>query len=87
KATRDATVAGLVQDDSGKAVAGATVSVVGGESGETSATGSFLLKTNAAAGQVVRLHAEKRGYATVDQDHPAGREPVTIILRAERPRR
>ena len=87
KAARDATVAGLVQDDSGKAVAGATVSVVGGESGETSATGSFLLKTNAAAGQVVRLHAEKRGYAAIDQDHPAGREPVTIVLRAEGPPR
>ena len=82
-----ATVAGQVQDDSGKAVAGATVSAVGGEAGETSATGSFLLKTNAAAGQVVRLHAEKRGYAAVDQDHLAGREPVTIVLRAERPRR
>jgi hypothetical protein len=83
-AARDATVTGLVQDDAGRAVSGATVSVVGGESGETSATGSFLLKTNAAVGQIVRLHAEKRGYAAVDQDHPAGREPVTIVIRADR---
>jgi hypothetical protein len=84
KAARDATIAGLVQDEAGRAVAGATVSVVGGESGETSATGSFLLKTNAAVGQVVRLHAEKRGFAGVDQDHPAGREPVTLVMRIDR---
>jgi hypothetical protein len=84
RVARDATVTGLVQDDAGRAVAGASVSVVGGESGVTSATGSFLLKTNAAIGQIVRLHAEKRGYATVDQDHPAGREPVTIVIRTDR---
>jgi hypothetical protein len=73
KSARDATVTGLVQDDTGRAIPSAAVSVVGGESGDTSPTGSFTLKTNAAVGQIVRLHAEKPGYAAVDQDHPAGR--------------
>jgi hypothetical protein len=77
---RDATVTGMVQDDTGRAVAGASVMVVGGESGTTLPTGSFTLKAGAAAGQIVRVHAEKDGYAAVDQDHPAGREPVTIVL-------
>jgi hypothetical protein len=86
KSSRDATVTGLVEDDRGRAVVGATVSVLGGESGETSANGSFTLKTNAAAGQMVRVHAEKRGHRPVDQDHPAGREPVTVVLAAERSR-
>jgi hypothetical protein len=84
KPARDATVTGLVQDDAGRAIPGAAVSVVGGESADSSPTGSFTLKTNAAVGQIVRLHTEKRGYAATDQDHPAGREPVTIVLRAER---
>jgi hypothetical protein len=77
---RDATVTGMVQDDAGRAIAGATVTVIGGESGATLPTGSFTLKAGAASGQIVRVHAEKDGYAAVDQDHPAGREPVTIVL-------
>jgi hypothetical protein len=70
KSARDATVTGLVQDDEGRAIPSAAVSVIVGESGDTSPTGSFTLKTNAAVGQIVRLHAEKRGYAAADQDHP-----------------
>ena len=59
KSNRDATVTGVVQDEQGRAIADATVHVVGGDSAETSATGSFTLKANAAVGQSVRLHAEK----------------------------
>jgi hypothetical protein len=86
-AARDATIAGVVQDDSGRAIAGATVTVVGAESGSTSAAGAFRLKAGAAVGQTVRVHAEKAGYSAVDQDHPAGGEPVTIVLAVMRPRR
>jgi len=81
---RDALINGLVQDDLGRAIAGATVNVVGGDSGTTSPTGSFTLKAGAAIGQMVRVHAEKTGYAAVDQYHPAGRAPVTIVLAAAR---
>jgi hypothetical protein len=84
KPSRDATVTGLVEDDRGRAIPGATVSVLGGESAETAANGSFTLKTNTAVGQMVRLHVEKSGYRAVDQEHPAGREPVTVVLAAER---
>lgn len=77
---RTATVTGLVQDDAGRTVGGVTVTVVGGESGMTSAAGTFTLRAGAAAGQVVRLHAEKPGYTPADQDHPAGAGPATIVL-------
>jgi hypothetical protein len=90
KPSRDATVTGLVEDDNGRAIGGATVSVLGGESDESSANGSFTLRTDTAVGQIVRLHVEKPGYRAVDQEHPAGREPVTIVLasdRGPRPRR
>jgi hypothetical protein len=81
----DAIVSGLVEDDSSQAISGATVSVLGGETGSTTANGTFTLKANAAVGQEVRLHAEKPGYQPIDQDHPAGRAPVTIVLARVRP--
>jgi hypothetical protein len=80
---RDATATGMIQDDAGRALAGATVSVLGGESTVTAEDGSFTLKANAAAGQTIRLHAEKKGYQAVDQYHPAGTDPVTIVLPKE----
>lgn len=86
-AARDAAISGIVQDDAGHAIAGATVSVVGGESGTTSPAGAFTLKAGAAVGQTVRVHAEKDGYAAGDQDHPAGQEPVTIVLAESKTRR
>jgi hypothetical protein len=79
-AARDAVVSGLVEDEQSHAIGGATVSILGGESGVTKADGSFTLKANAAVGQTVRLHAEKAGYQPVDQDHPAGRGDATIVL-------
>jgi hypothetical protein len=80
KANGNATVSGLVEDNAGHSVPGATVTALGGESGVTTPNGTFSVKTNAAAGQQVRLHVEKDGYRAVDQDHPAGREPVTIVI-------
>jgi hypothetical protein len=80
KSNPNAVVTGLVEDESGAAVPDAAVSVLGGEAGVTSANGTFTLKTNAPVGQQVRLHAEKAGYNPVDQDRPAGPEPVTIVL-------
>jgi hypothetical protein len=79
-AAHDAVVSGLVEDDQSHAVAGATVSILGGESGLTKPDGTFTLKANEAIGQEVRLHAEKPGYLPVDQDHPAGRGDATIVL-------
>ena len=79
-AARDAVVSGLVEDDQLHAIAGATVSILGGESGLTKADGTFTLKANTAVGQTVRIHVEKAGYNPVDQDHPAGRGDATIVL-------
>ncbi len=84
-AARDAVVSGLVEDDQSHAIGGATVSILGGESGLTKADGTFTLKANTAVGQQVRLHAEKTGYQPVDQDHPAGRGDATIVLTPLRP--
>ena len=77
-----ATVRGIVVDGSGKAILGARVSVVGFESETvvTRAGGNFLLPAHAANGQQAQLHAEKAGYAAVNQWHPAGDEPATLVL-------
>jgi len=80
KSVRDAIVSGLVEDDHSSAISGATVSILGGETGLTGPDGTFTLKANAAMGQEVRLHVEKAGYQPVDQDHPAGRGEATIVL-------
>jgi len=80
KADGSATVSGLVEDQARRAISGASVSVLAGETGQTGANGMFTLKTNAGVGQMVRLHVDKAGCGSVDQDHPAGRGPVTIML-------
>jgi hypothetical protein len=79
-AIRNAIVSGFVEDDQSHAIGGATVTIIGGESGLTKADGSFILKANTAVGQQVRLHVEKAGYQPVDQDHPAGRGDAIVIL-------
>jgi hypothetical protein len=78
--SHDATVTVLVEDEKGRALEGATVTVLGGESGATTRAGTLTLKTNAANGQAVRIHAEKTGYTVVDRDCPAGGDPVTLTL-------
>jgi hypothetical protein len=78
----NAQVRGIVQDQAGRALAGATVSVVGygSEAFTTKSDGNFTLPAHAADGQQVQLHAEKPGYEAANLDHPAGRLPATLVL-------
>jgi carboxypeptidase family protein len=80
-----ASIRGIVTDDSGKGIGGASVRVVGYETdaATTQRDGQFVLSTHAADGQQVLLRVEKEGYIAVNQYHPAGNEPVTIILSAK----
>ena len=82
-----APVSGMVEDNEGHSLQGATVSLPGGASTVTSQSGSFTLEAHAAAGQPVTLHVEKQGYEPTDQSHLAGTEPATIVLRREGARR
>ncbi len=77
-----ATIRGIVVDGSGKALAGARVSVTGYESEAvlTPAGGNFVLLAHASDGQQVLVSAEKEGYAPLTQWHPAGDEPLTLAL-------
>jgi hypothetical protein len=84
KADRTAIVSGLVEDDEGHAVPGASVTLPGGADTTTSPTGNFSLKAHASVGQPVTIHVEKTGYEAVDQSHLAGTEPATIVLPRER---
>jgi carboxypeptidase family protein len=84
KADRSAIVNGLVEDDQGHAVPGASVTLPGVADTTTSPTGNFSLKAHASVGQPVTIHVEKPGYAAVDQSHLAGTEPATIVLPRER---
>ena len=80
-----ATVRGIVLDESGNALEGVRVSVIGHEEEAvaTGAGGQFILPAHAATDQQVRLHAEKPGYRGITQIHPAGSFPATLTL--ERP--
>ena len=62
---KTAAVRGLVTERSGRAIAGARVSVAGYESeaAVTQAGGNFVLPAHAAPTQNVLLHAEADGYA------------------------
>jgi hypothetical protein len=77
-----AKVRGQVVDSRGRAVAGARVSLAGYEAEAviTKEGGNFELPAHAAAGQEVRLHAEKRGYGVADLYWPAGNESATLQL-------
>ncbi len=79
-----ANVRGVVVDASGRAVAGARVSVEGHEADAvvTRAGGNFVLPAHAAPGQQVWLRAERDGYAPERIIHPAGDEPATLILKS-----
>ena|SRR5579872_859594 len=84
KKNSPAALHGIVMDASGRGVPGATVTVVGGtSSANTQPDGQFTLTTQAADGEQVLLLAEKKGYKPVQQWHPAGNEPVTIIVFAK----
>lgn len=81
-ADASATVRGMVLDESGNALEGVRVNVVGhaGEATTTGPGGEFVLPAHAADGQQVQLHAEKAGHEAVTQFHPAGDFPATLTL-------
>jgi hypothetical protein len=74
----------IVEDDSLRAsISGVRVSLEGFEQEAviSGANGEFKLPAHAAEGQMVRLRAEKEGYVTREQFHPAGNVHVVILLR------
>jgi Carboxypeptidase regulatory-like domain len=77
-----AKVRGQVVDSRGRAVAGASVFVVGYEAEAviTKESGYFELPAHAAVGQYVRLYAKKRGYGAADLNLQAGNEPAVLQL-------
>ena len=77
-----ARVRGQVVDRSNRGVVGARVFVVGhdAEAVMTQEGGNFDLPAHAAVDQQVSIHAEKAGYRGVNQWHPAGDSPATLIL-------
>jgi hypothetical protein len=77
-----ARVSGIVVDGSGKAIAGVRVSVVGYEDEVIviKEGGNFSLPAHAAEGQIVQLHFEKKGYRAVNDDYPAGRTAIRVVL-------
>jgi hypothetical protein len=79
---KEVIVRGIVLDEANNAIGEVRVNIVGYESELviTQPNGGFVLPAHAAVGQQVLLHAEKPGYKAVNQYHPAGEEPVTIIL-------
>jgi len=77
-----AMVRGQVVDLKGRAIEGASVSVVGygAEAVVTKADGNFVLPAHKAVDQQALLHAEAKGYRAESQWHPAGDHPAVIQL-------
>jgi hypothetical protein len=75
-------VRGMVQDESGAALAGARVSVVGypGETFITKEDGQFVLPAHKATGQQVKIHIEADGFNPYNFHHPAGNFPGVFRL-------
>jgi hypothetical protein len=80
--TEGVMIRGIVTDESGRAIAGARVSILGyeAEAVVTRPDGGFVLPAHAADGQQVRLHVEAAKYKAVSQWHPAGEFSVEIRL-------
>ncbi|MBZ0160119.1 MAG: carboxypeptidase-like regulatory domain-containing protein [bacterium] len=80
-----ASIRGMILDSSGRGLAGVRVSIAGYEKETTitTATGNFTLSAHAAYEQQVLLHVEKERYTPENQWHPAGDEPVMIVLERE----
>ena len=76
-----AQIRGIVEDATGKGIAGARVSVVGysAETVTTKEDGGFVLPAHAADGQQVELHV-KVNHRALDQWHPAGKSPATLVV-------
>ena len=82
---RSAIIRGTVVDESGQALAGARVSVMGfdGEAVTTGAGGEFVLSAHAADGQQVRLRINKQGYELLEQFQMAGSFPARLRLQRQ----
>jgi hypothetical protein len=76
-------IRGIILDGENNAVGEVRVNVVGYESEAviTHPHGGFVLPAHAAVEKQVLLHAEKPGYQSVNEYHPAGNEPATIVLK------
>lgn len=61
-------------------VLGARVSVADRGGVNTDQDGDFKFAGKFAPGEMVLIHAEKAGYDAVDQEHPAGPDPVVIVI-------
>jgi hypothetical protein len=81
----ETTIRGMVTDEKGHAVEGATVMVVGygKEAVVTKADGGFELPAHAADGQQVELHAERKGLPAGGGWYPAGNAPAEIMLKGK----
>lgn len=77
-----ARVSGWVKDSSGQGIAGALAYVCEHreEAVRTGPDGKFDLMAHKAKGQIVTMCAEKEGYISERQNHPAGLNPMTIAL-------
>jgi Carboxypeptidase regulatory-like domain len=79
-----ASIHGVVMDASGRSLEGAAVTTAGSTSSvKTRPDGQFTMATDSSDGEEVLLRVEKDGYRPVQQLHPAGNEPVTILLYPE----
>jgi hypothetical protein len=77
-------VRGVVTDTSGRSVAGANVTIANAPASfETTPDGQFNLSTDAAEGEEVLFRVTKGSYKPVQQLHPAGDMPATIVLYPE----
>lgn len=77
-------VSGRVEDESGAAISGARVSIVGTELYVTTSEGGhFTLPTNLGSEQRIILQIEKKGFRSRRQGHLTGEHPATVVLRAE----
>jgi len=76
-----AMVRGVVEDERGRSVVGAVVSIVGyHDTFQTDEMGNFVLPAHAAVGQVVQLRAEKNGLIG-KLSVPAGQSVEVIVKR------
>jgi Carboxypeptidase regulatory-like domain len=81
-------VHGRVEDEEGKPIKGADVSVVASGAVAGSATtndsGMFQIQVNIAKGEPIDLHVKREGFQTITQGHIAGSHRATIVLRVRR---
>lgn len=80
--TDKVTVGGIVEDNNHNGLSDALVGVVGGnETVTTGSGGGFSILAHAPVGKQVLLHAEKKGFTSTDQYHPAGDGNAVLVLK------